>query len=228
MIFNDFMKAIAQLSDRRFRRVLWKGVGLSVLLLIGIYALFVAGINIFVPDTFNLPVIGEVAFLKSLLSWGSILLMLVLSIFLMIPVASAFTGFFLDEVASAVEDRHYPALAPAPHQPFGDTVVDTVNFLGLLVALNVVALIIFPFFGPMAPFMFLGLNGFLLGREYFQMAAMRRIGRAEGRKLHRQNRNEVWLAGALMALPLFIPILNLFVPVLAAATFTHMFQRLRT
>ncbi|WP_380053501.1 EI24 domain-containing protein [Falsihalocynthiibacter sp. SS001] len=227
MIFQDFMKSLSQLSDPRFRSVLWRGVGLSVLLLFAIYALFVMAIKVFVPEAIDLPLIGEVTFLKSLFSWGTLLLMIPLSMLLMIPVASAFTGFFLDEVATAVEDRHYPYLAAPPSQPLGDTIVDTINFFGLMIGLNIIGLIVFPFFGPLAPLMFLGLNGFLLGREYFQMAAMRRIGRVEGRKLQRSNSGEIWLAGALMALPLFVPIVNLFVPVLAAATFTHMFQRLR-
>ncbi|MEY8118282.1 EI24 domain-containing protein [Falsihalocynthiibacter sp. BN13B15] len=227
MIFGDFFKSLAQLSDRRFRLVLWKGVGLSFLLLFGIYVVFVTGINWFVPESVTLPWVGNITVLKSIFSWASILLMILLSMFLMIPVASAFTGFFLDEVAEAVEDKHYPQLPPAPKMPFADTVVDTVNFLGLIVGLNIVGLVVFPFFGPLAPIMFLGLNGFLLGREYFQMAAMRRLGRVQGRALMSKNRGEIWIAGALMALPLLIPFVNLFVPVLAAATFTHMFQRLR-
>lgn len=227
MILNDFLKSLAQLSDRRFRVVLWKGVGLSFLLLFGIYGLFVTGINIFTPETITLPWIGEVSVLKSIFSWASLILMIPLSMILMIPVASAFTGLFLDEVADAVEDRHYPSLPPTPKLSIGDTIMDTFNFLGLLVGLNIVGLVVFPFFGPLAPVMFLGLNGFLLGREYFQMAAMRRLGRVQGRSLMSVHRNEVWIAGTLMALPLLIPIINLFVPVLAAATFTHMFQRLR-
>lgn len=182
----------------------------------------------FTPEVITLPWVGEVTVLKSLISWGSFALMIVLSMFLMIPVASAFTGLFLDEVADAVEDRHYASLPPAPSQPFSEIAIDTVNFLGVMLGLNIIGLIAFPFFGPLAPVLFLGLNGFLLGREYFQMAAMRRIGRIEGRKLFAKHRAEIWLAGAFMALPLIVPIVNLFVPVLAAASFTHMFQRLRS
>ena len=35
-----------------------------------------------------------------------------------------------------------------------------------------------------------------------------------------------WLAGTLMAAPLSIPLVNLLVPVLGVATFTHLFHRL--
>ena len=38
MIFNDFAKAVAQLGDRRFQRVLWLGIGLTIALLVAAYA----------------------------------------------------------------------------------------------------------------------------------------------------------------------------------------------
>jgi uncharacterized protein involved in cysteine biosynthesis len=37
---------------------------------------------------------------------------------------------------------------------------------------------------------------------------------------------KVWLAGILMAAPLSIPLVNLVIPVLGVATFTHLFHRL--
>jgi uncharacterized protein involved in cysteine biosynthesis len=73
---------------------------------------------------------------------------------------------------------------------------------------------------------FFGLNGYLLGREYFQIAAMRRIGRENAKELRRKHSGKIWLAGCLMALPLSIPLVNLVIPILGAATFTHLFHRL--
>jgi len=37
---------------------------------------------------------------------------------------------------------------------------------------------------------------------------------------------QIWIAGTLMAAPLSIPLVNLLIPLLGAATFTHMFHRL--
>ena len=164
--------------------------------------------------------------LDDLVSWGSIFLMFFLSIFLMVPVASAITSMFLDEVAQAVEDRHYPHLATITPVPFWDALKDTVNFLGVLIAANVVALVIYAMLPFAAVFIFWGLNGFLLGREYFMLAAMRRVGRAQAKVLRRQHLGTVWMAGTLMAMPLSIPFVNLFIPILGAATFTHLFHRL--
>lgn len=226
MILADFAKALGQLGDARFRRVLWLGLGLTVALLVTAYAGLLWVISWGAPDTLTLPGIGQITWIGDLLGWGSLALMLVLSVFLMIPVASAITSLFLEDVARAVEDRHYPALQPVPAVGFMDGLRDTVNFLGVLILANLVALIFYALFPFLIPFIFYGMNGFLLGREYFQIAAMRREGRAGAKALRARHRAEIWLAGCLMAVPLSIPLVNLLVPIIGAATFTHLYHRL--
>ena len=226
MIFTDFTRAISQLGDPRFRRVLLLGLALTVILLFSAYALFAGFVQWVVPDTINLPVIGQITWVDDFLSVASVLLMLGLSVFLMVPVASAFTSIFLEDVAQAVEDKHYPGLPPAQKLSFSDGLIDALSFLGLLIGANLVAVVLYIFFIPFAPFIFWGLNGFLLGREYFQLVAARRIGRVAAKAAFRRNLGQVWLAGLLMAVPLTIPLVNLLIPILGAATFTHLFHRL--
>lgn len=224
-MFSDFAKALAQLSDPRFRGVVGKGIGLTLILLIAIYIAFAWVAGLFLPDTITLPWLGEIG-LGLVLSIGSFFVMIVLSAFLMVPVASAFTGIFLDDVAEAVEDRHYTDLPNAPRQNVSDTIMDSLGFLGIMIGANAIALVLYLLFNVAAPLIFWALNGFLLGREYFQMAAMRRLGRAGAKAARKRHVGEIWIAGALMAIPLSIPFVNLLIPVLGAATFTHMFMRL--
>ncbi|MFV2053469.1 EI24 domain-containing protein [Aliiroseovarius sp. YM-037] len=226
-MFNDFAKALGQLDDPRFRRVLALGVGLTLALLFAVYAALLGVVNWFTPDEITLPWVGTVEWVDDLLSWGSILFMTVLSMFLMVPVASAFTGFFLEDVAQAVEDRHYPHLPPAPRIAFTESLQDSLNFLALMVIANLLALVVYFLVNIFSPVVFWALNGFLLGREYFQLVAMRRLGRAGAKALRRKHGLAIWVAGILMAMPLTIPIVNLLVPVLGAATFTHLFHRLQ-
>ena len=227
MILNDFFRALAQLSDPRFRRVLWIGLALTVLLLGVIFAGFVALIQVFVPDTVSLPFVGAVGGLDLALSVGSFVVMIGLSVFLMVPVAAAFTGFYLEEVAAAVEARHYAHLPPAEPAGLWDVAIDGLGFFALLIGINIASLVLYLFAGPFIPVLFWALNGLLLGREYFTVVAMRRLGRSEARAMARRNQWQIWLAGVLMAAPLSVPLINLVVPVLGAATFTHLFHRLR-
>ena len=220
------MLAVGQLSDRRFRRVFWLGILLTFALLVASYAGLLWLVNVFVSEEATLPVLGEVRWLNDLLSLSSFVFMIFLSIFLMVPVASAITSMFLDEVAQAVEDRHYPSLAPVPGVPFGEALRDTINFLGALIGANVLAILLYVLLAPAALFIFWGLNGFLLGREYFTLAAMRRVGRAGAKELRSKHTGTIWLAGVLMAIPLSVPLVNLLIPILGAATFTHIFHML--
>ncbi|WP_284324922.1 EI24 domain-containing protein [Cypionkella aquatica] len=225
-MFSDFAKALGQLGDARFMRVMLFGVALAVALLTATYAALLWVIETFTPGSIDIPFVGRVGGLETLLSWGSILLMIGLSVFLMIPVASAFTGLFLEDVAQAVEERHYPQLPPVPRQKVLDTLIDTANFVGLLIALNCVAVLLYPFAGPFSPLLFWGLNGYLLGRDYFTLVATRRLGREPAKAMRKAYSLRIWAAGVLMAAPLSIPLINLAIPVLGVATFTHMFHRL--
>lgn len=226
MIFTSFFKALGQLPDATFRGVVFKGLGLTLALLFGIYLIFMTVVGWFVPDVITIRWIGEIRWIDNLISWASIPLMLLLSTILMVPVASAFTGLFLDDVADAVEERHYPSLSPAPRLSFSEGLKDSLVFLGVIIGANLVALIGYIFLSPFAPLIFVALNGFLLGREYFLLVANRRLGRAGARQALSRHMPTVWIAGALMALPLTIPLVNLLIPVLGAATFTHIYHRL--
>lgn len=224
MILQAFLRAIAQIDDPRFRRVMFLGIGLTLLLLVLVTAGFLTAIGWLTGESVTLPILGEVTWLDDLLGWGGLALMLLLSVFLMIPVASAITSLFLDEVAQAVEDKHYASLPKVRGVSVMEGMKDSVGYLVILIAANLVALLLYAIVPPFALFIFWGLNGYLLGMEYFQLAAMRRIGRVPAKALRKRHRARIWAAGTLMAMPLSIPILNLVIPILGAATFTHIFH----
>ncbi len=219
--------ALGQLSDPRFQRVLWRGVGLALGLLVGASALLLWLLTWALPDTFTMPFVGEVAWLDNLAGWAAVPVLLVVSAILMVPVASAMTSLFLEEVAEAVEDRHYPGLPPANPVPWSEALKDAAGAFGVVLLANAVALVAYVALAPLAPIIFVVLNGFLLGREYFQVAALRREGPDGARALRRRHGGRIWLLGCLMALPLAIPVVNLLVPTLGAAAFTHLYHRVR-
>jgi uncharacterized protein involved in cysteine biosynthesis len=225
-LVGDAARAVSQLGDPRFRGVLLAGVGLSAAMLLAFALALIWGAQALVGPVVTLPWLGEVTWLDEAAGLALVPVVLVASVFLMVPVASAFTGFFLDRIAQAVEDRHYPGLGPARDQGWGEALRESAGFLALVVAVNLLALVAYLLLAPFALLIFWGVNGFLLGREYGQMVAARRMPAAEAAAWRKRNLGRVWALGVLMAMPLSIPVVNLLVPVVGAAAFTHLFHRI--
>lgn len=226
MIFRDFLRAVAQVEDPRFLRVFLLGLAGTVALLFVCFGLALGLIEAVSPDRLHLPGVGEVTWVGDLLHWGSLLLMIGLSVILMVPVASAVTAFFLDDVVDAVEARHYPQLPAPKRQGFWGGLRETIGYFALLLTVNALLLPAYVVFPPSVPFLFYGVNGLLLAREYFNLVALRRLPKARVKALRRRHWLSIWLAGVFMALPLSIPLVNLTVPILGAATFCHLYHRL--
>lgn len=223
-MISDIFKAVGQIGDPPFLAVLAKGVGLTIALLFGFTVAFAWTVGLIIPDSFALPWIGEITWIDNALSFATIPLMMVLSVFLMVPVASAFISLFLDQVVDAVEARHYPGAPPVSPLSVVENIAEAARFLGILIVANLVALILY--ITPLAPFVFWGLNGFLLGREYATLVAARRLGSTGATQFRKSNRLSIWALGIAMAVPLTIPVINLLVPVIGVAAFTHHFHRL--
>jgi uncharacterized protein involved in cysteine biosynthesis len=225
-LLADVAKAIGQLGDPRFLAVFAKGIGASVAALALMSWAVVAGLGWVLPETVSLPWLGDVGFVDNVVSLAAVGVMLVLSAVLMVPVAAIVVGLFLDDIAAAVEARHYPGAGALAELSVAVQVADSVRFFGVLVAANLAAFVVYLALPPFAPLVFWAVNGYLLGREYFQLVAMRRLGPAGAAALRRRHGARVWLAGVLMAIPLTVPVVNLVVPVLGVAVFTHQFHRL--
>lgn len=145
--------------------------------------------------------------------------------FLVAPVMSLFAGLFLDEVAELVERTRYPNDPPGKSQPLGVALKETLVFVGVVIVGNIVALLLLlvPGVNVVA---FVVVNGYLLGREYFEAVAMRFGTPEEARALRRANAVTVFLAGLLVAAVLAIPLVNLLTPLFATAFMVHLRKRL--
>ena len=225
-LIGDIARAVAQMGDRRFLWVVIRAVALTMLLLGALSWLAGWGASFLPTDLGEWPLVGEVTLPESGLQGLAVGAVLVASIFLMIPVAAMVIGFFLEDVAEAVEARHYPALPPARPPGFFANLGNALRFAAIVVLANLLALVLYLFSGPLAPLVFYAVNGYLLGREYFELVAARHMPFGEAIALRKRHWLRAWAAGVLMAVPLTIPIMNLVVPVLGVATVTHQFHRL--
>lgn len=215
---NAFRLALQQMtSDPAIRRVLWISFAVTIVLLLTLPALagwglsFVQIANWSWVDT-TLDVLGGVA-------------VLVLGILLFPAIVGAVAGLFLDDVAQAVEARHYPALPPPRRQRIAEMIWGGIRFFLLLVAVNLVAVGIVLIVPGVNLLVFWLVNGYLLGREYFELVAARHVEPAAARALWRERQGRFIIAGLMLSPILLVPVVNLVVPVLGAAFMTHVFHR---
>ena len=212
-MINVFSRGLAQLSDPRIRKVVWIAIGSAFI----VFVLLWGAIGTLLGAT-SVSSIGWLEWVVDLLGG---LATLVLTWFLFPAVIGVVIGLYLEDTVDAVETRHYPGL-PAPiKQSILPALMVALRYLGVLVALNLV-LLVFLLLGPLFPFVFYTVNGYLLGREYFELVAMRRLDPDAARRLRLAHRGELFLAGVVMAFLLTLPLVNLLAPVVITAAMVHL------
>lgn len=216
-MLGALVRAFAQLSDPALRRVLWIGVGAALGLLISL----VLVVNVALTAL----VLVGVPWIDWVIDLMGGLLALVLAVILFPAVAAAVTSLLLDDVARAVEARYYPHLVPGREQGLIEAGFVGVRFLALLVAANLAALLLIYLVPGLNVLAFFLLNGFLLGREYYEAVALRRLDPPAARAFRKQHGGTVFGAGLVIACLMAVPLLNLLTPVLATAFMVHVYHR---
>lgn len=227
MIRDSYKLAFGDLRDPRFRQTALIGAALSLALLFALYALMIQLFSTFDEEVFTFSDGTRMDRLGNFFSTVSLATMMLVSIFLMAPVASLFTGLHLHAVTDRVEARHYPRLAEPRPQTTQKLWLDSVNYFGMVFFINIVAFTAIALFGMIWGIaLFWALNGWLLSREYTTMISERRADTAAIRAFNRQHRRPLILAGIVLAILLSVPFLNLLMPVIGVAAFTHLIHGL--
>jgi len=229
MILDAARLSLANLLAPETRGVFWKVLGLTVLALIliwfGLRETFIALVwpwlqGAVMPD---LPQwAGWLTFVFGIVASLGLALGLAL---LLAPVTAIIAGFFLDDVAEVIEKRDYPGESPGVALPLGPAIMGSIKFLGIVIAGNLIALFLLFIPGVNLVAFFL-VNGYLLGREFFEFAAMRYRTPAEARLFRAKHASTVLIAGLLVAAFLAIPIVNLLTPLFAAGLMVHLHKML--
>lgn len=212
-------KSLAQLLERDLRRVLWKVLLATIAVLIAVWVV----VGTLLANT----TLTDIGWLESVIDWLGGALGVVVTLILFAPIATMVSALFQDEAADIVEARHYPELAPTDGQTIGQSVVSGLRLLGWTILINILCLPLYAIAAltvVLAPIIFFSINGLLLGREYYEAVAYRRMTRAEAAAMRRHNRFRVWFAGVLIAVAFWVPILNLAAPIIGTALFVHVIQ----
>lgn len=211
-MFSAFARAVAQLGDPAFRRPLILGLLGAVAVFAGLWT----GIVLLLTRTR----VFENPWLDSTLDAFGGLAALLLTVLLYPAIVAAIMGLFLEDAVAAVEARHYPG-HPAPRAVgLGEQLGLALRLVLKALVLNLAALPIYLVPG-LNLVVFYTLNGYLLGREYFEMVAQRRLDPSALRALWRDRRAAILVSGASVAFISTIPLVNLVAPLIAAAAMTH-------
>ncbi|CCM77409.1 sulfate transporter family protein [Rhizobium mesoamericanum] len=224
MILQAARLSLINLLAAETRSVFWKVLGLTLLVLVGLWlALRSAFISFVFPwiDSF-FPAMpdwaGWLGFVFAIVAGIGLALGLAL---LLSPVTALIASLFLDDVAAVVEKRDYPSDPPGTPMPLGPALVSSIKFLGVVIAGNLIALFLL-FVPGINLIAFFFVNGYLLGREFFEFAAMRFRSPEEARLFRAKHATTVFLAGLVVAAFLAIPIVNLLTPLFAAGLMVHL------
>jgi CysZ protein len=221
VIFDAARTAALELLSPPFRAVFLKTLGLTLVALVALWF----GLTSLV-EWLALPWLQTL--LPGMPSWagwlGGIIAAIALAFgmaLLIAPVTAVVAGLFLDDIAEVVERTDYPGDPSGRAMPALRSLVLSMRFLGVVILGNIVALLLLLVPGVNIAAFFI-VNGYLLGREFFEFAAMRFRDEEEARALRRHYAGTVFLAGLLIAAFLAVPLLNLVTPLFAAAMMVHL------
>ncbi|TJV38488.1 MAG: sulfate transporter family protein [Mesorhizobium sp.] len=221
MIFDAARTAALELLSPPFRAVFLKTLGLTLLALVALWFCLTS-----LVEWLALPWLQTL--LPGIPSWagwlGGIIAAIALAFsmaLLVAPVTAVIAGLFLDDVAEVVERTDYPADPPGRAMPALRSLVLAIKFFGVVILGNIVALLLLLVPGINIAAFFI-VNGYLLGREFFEFAAMRFRPEEDARALRRHHAGTVFLAGLVIAAFLAVPLLNLVTPLFAAAMMVHL------
>jgi CysZ protein len=225
-------KALAQMFTPALRAVLIKAVGLALILIVIVGIVlqrFLSGLAeqgaSWAEQSSGFAPHAAWQALAWLLSIMASLGIVTGALFLM-PTITAFVGsFFVDEVGEKVEREYYPAEPAGRALPFFRALLEGVK-VALLTLLVYFCALPFIFFAGLGVIVLFLANSYLLGREYFELAAMRFRPPFEAKAMRKANAAYVFLCGMAIAVFVSIPVVNLATPIFAMAFMVHVHKRM--
>jgi len=154
------------------------------------------------------------------------------SYFLFPPVAIVVMGIFLDKIVFAVEEEYYPGSMATRHVGLSESIIGGMRLAALMILLNLLALIPYIFLlfttgGIGTMILYLAINGYLLGRENFELVASGHL-QVEGIRVQRKRfQTKIFTSGVLISAMFIVPFVNILAPIVATAFMTHVFHRLQ-
>ena len=131
-------------------------------------------------------------------------------------------GMFQERTIDRVERAYYPDEVRSQEPRLWPDLRHDIRFTLWALFLNMLILPLYLF--GIGFVVSIALNSYLLGREFFEGAAGYHQGKPEAKALGEQNRGTVYAGGLVITLMTLMPVVNLFVPILAIVWMVHVYH----
>lgn len=218
LIFGASARSLKSLTAPGLSGIFLWSVALTILLL-ALFIMVVGALSVYFSGYLDA---GPAAWAAIGGSVGGV----ILAWFLFPGIMPLIVNFFDDRIAGTIERHDYPHLPAAREVPFWPEILHDLRFSLTAIALNILCLPLYliPLINVV---LFYLLNGYLLGREFFVMAARRHMPRQAAEQLRRQHARAVLAGGMLLAFLATMPVVNFVAPFWGVALMTHLFHRLK-
>lgn len=216
MIFQALFRALPQVGLPTVRSVLWRTLGLTLLVFLALGILVWLGLRALVMQIGWLQDAGVASAVLA------VLIGILCAWLLFRAIAIAIVGLYAERLVAAVEmasygARHELARAVPPIEGLRVAIRSGLRAIGWnLAVLPLYALLLVT--GVGAPLLFLLVNAYLFGRD---LAELVEGGHPD---LPRFTSGQRWQLGLVSALLFVLPVINLLAPVWSVAMATHMFH----
>lgn len=217
-MLSSAASALSQMFDRKFRGVLWLGVALTI----GLFLVLMFALQWLVRYAPNF----GLTWVQDATAIISNFLLAIAFIFMGAPIAQMFASIFIDRVADAVEAKYYPNTKRGGGATLWSLLWAGLTFAAISLVLNLLSIPLQIASAGIGAVVVLFVNGYLTGRTFFELAALRHMAPREAKALRRHHRVRLFLGGALISFLAMVPFLNFFVPLFGAAMMTHEYNKL--
>ncbi len=214
MLHHAIQRTLITMAKPYFLRLMMLCAGIT---LAGFLAL-----SIFVGIALSQISLFQWGWLDTLADVTGTLFTVVAAWFLFPIVVSLIATVFQEQVANVIDRQEYGE-APSQSLPFLPELLHGLRLAGLALGLNLLALPLY-LTVVLFPFVYYPLNGYLLGREFFEMVAARYVGRAEATALRKRHRAKAFLGGLLIVLMATLPGINMIAPFAGIALMAHVYR----
>ena len=217
-MFASVRKAAAMLFDRDFAGLILWTLVLTAILFVALFIGIEYGLT-------RLPELGSV-WVNRFLELATPIVLILAIFFLGAPVAAMVGSVFLERIAAKVDAHFYPNDPRARGTPVLSGLAESFRLIGLALLINVALIPVDVGVPGVSEIATVLANGWLLGREFFELASLRHLSRAESDALRRRHSGTIYVAGLLISILTVIPALDLIAPFFGSALMAHLFKRL--